>query len=144
LKLPLKYLLVGLIALNAYLWFRPGPRELIPWREDYAAAQIESAKTDKPLFLYFTASWCGPCQSLKATVWADSGVAAELAKYVPLKLDVDVPANHALAAKYGVDAAGIPFFVVLDRQGNMVRSGVGAVAPEKFLLWVQGKGSLDP
>jgi len=124
-------------------WQSPAADEKIPWVTDYAAAQAQSVKSGKPLFLYFTATWCGPCQSLKATTWADSRVASDLDHFVAVKLDIDVPENKALAVKYHVDQAGIPFFVVMDKQGNFVRSTVGALPPDMFLEWMAGKVNLD-
>ena len=132
--------IIVLVALGIYQWGRLHPKEIIPWRNSYAAAQAESKQTGKPLFLYFTATWCGPCQSLKSTTWADPGVASALANYIPTKLDVDDHANTPLAHQYGVDSdsGGIPFFVVLDKQANPVRSSVGVLDPPTFLQWLSG------
>ena len=88
--------------------------ERIPWRTDYVAATAEAKQTGKPLFLYFTASWCGPCQSLKATTWADAEIDAALRAYVPVKIDID---DHPdLAAEYRVQA--VPTFIVVAQTGE--------------------------
>lgn len=118
-------------------------KERIPWQADYPSARVVARASGKPMFLYFTASWCGPCQSLKSTVWSDAAVASELSRYVPVKLDVDLPSTRDLALKYGVEDAGIPFFVVLDPSGNVVRTGVGAVPPDTFVRWLRGEGKLN-
>jgi thiol:disulfide interchange protein len=135
--------MVGLVLL---CWTLRGAfsKELIPWRENYAAAKAESEQTGKPQFLYFTASWCGPCQSLKSTTWADPAVAAALSQYISVKLDIDEEVNKPLALKYHADTTGIPLFVVLDVKGNVVRTTSGAWPTDVFLRWLRGEIPLSP
>ena len=64
-------------------------KEIIPWRTDWSAAREEARRSNKPVFAYFTASWCAPCQDLKHTTWADAKVDAALRKFVPIKIDID-------------------------------------------------------
>jgi thiol:disulfide interchange protein len=124
--------LMGLSAILTIARLRQGT-ELVRWRTDYTAAQAESKTAGKPLFVYFTASWCGPCQSLKSTTWADRGVARALeSKYIPVKLDVDD--NPALAERYHTD--GIPYFLVFDGAGNVVKTTTGALDASEFLEWL--------
>jgi thiol:disulfide interchange protein len=135
--------IILLVALGLYLWGKSQRKEIIPWRTDYPAAAAEAQQTGKPLFLYFTAAWCGPCQSLKTTTWADQRVADELASFVPVELDVDNQANESLVMQYHVAAAGIPFYVVLDQQGNLVRAARGTMDPPLFLRWITGQDKAD-
>lgn len=114
-------------------------REIIPWRTDYGAATAEAQKTNRPLFLYFTANWCEPCQSLKHTTWASAEVEKALSDYVPVKIDVDE--NSELAKQYPGHGS-IPHFVVLGKDREIVREGEGAADPQEFLVWLEGKGSL--
>ncbi len=123
---------LALLALVSVARLNSG-RDRIPWRSDFSAAQRESAMTHRPIFLDFTASWCGPCQSLKTSTWADSGVAAALGGYVPVSVDLD--ANPELAKQYHVSA--IPMFVVLDAQGNSIKSSLGYLEPDQFLQWLK-------
>jgi thiol:disulfide interchange protein len=110
------------------------PKELIPWRNGFAAARAESASSGKPVFAYFTASWCGPCQAMKDTTWANAGVEEALREYVPVKVDVDEQSKVAM--EYG--AQSIPKFTVLDAEGNVVKSTEGYMNPEEFLEWLRG------
>jgi thiol:disulfide interchange protein len=134
-RLPL--LILILLALFAWLVFQPKPKDLIPWQTNYTAAMAESKKSGKPLLLYFTAKWCEGCQILEMTTWSDRSVARQLAKCVCVKLDSDDPATLPLAMQYQVMV--IPRFVLLDKDGRTIRTANGAMPPEDFLDWLNGK-----
>lgn len=108
------------------------PKEIIPWRTDFAAAADEARQSRKPVFAYFTAVWCGPCQSLKHTTWADKDVDAALRDYVPVKVDID--RSPDLADRYGIRA--VPSFAVLADDGRALRQTDGALPPREFLRWL--------
>jgi thiol:disulfide interchange protein len=108
--------------------------EIVPWRNDFAAARAEAATSGKPVFAYFTAEWCGPCFTMKSTTWADRDVEAALRAYVPVRIDID--RNTPVALEY--DAQTIPKFAVLDGEGKVVKSMEGYMEPEEFLAWLKG------
>jgi len=112
------------------------PDELVPWGSDYSAALVTARKTNKPILLYFTASWCGPCQEMRRYVWGEPRVADAIKAYVPVRIDVD--AQPQFAEQYKADQ-GIPLFVVVDAQGNELRRIVGAMPADDFLNWVVRK-----
>jgi protein disulfide-isomerase len=110
------------------------PAEIIPWRNDFAAAQAESRQTSRPVFAYFTADWCAPCQGLKTTTWADERVELALRSYVPVRIDVD---RHAdLAGEYGVRA--VPTYIILAADGHALRQVDGALTPLEMVEWLRG------
>jgi thioredoxin-related protein len=84
------------------------------------------------MLLYFTATWCGPCQEMKRTTWADAKVEEALRGFVPVKIDVDD--NAELARKYAVTS--IPKVILIDKDGNSVRSTEGYLKPDRFLAWL--------
>jgi thiol:disulfide interchange protein len=133
---PVWFLLAVLVALSAIVTIADlrQAREIIPWRADFAAAQKESAATHKPVMLYLTATWCGPCQSLRGTTWADAGVEKTLRDFVPVKVDIDE--HPDIARQYGGDA--IPRFVVINESGTAVKATEGALPPEDFIAWLKG------
>ena len=110
------------------------PKEIVPWRSDYGTAVQEARAAGKPAFVYFTATWCGPCQTMKHTTWADKEVEAALRGFVPVKVDLDQ--QPEVARQFAVEA--IPAYVVLDPAGAPVAAWDGAMPPAHFLSQLKG------
>jgi thiol:disulfide interchange protein len=110
------------------------PADLVPWRHDFPAARAESGQANKPMLAYFTAEWCGPCQYMRRNVWTDNTVAAALASYVPVKIDVDK--DPAVAKQY--IGGAIPAFVVLAPDGRVLKTHEGAFETSQFIEWLKG------
>ena len=131
---PLRFIILiglGVIAIAAISRVRAA-KEIIPWRTNFADARKEADGSRKPLMLYFTAEWCGPCQSLRSTTWASKEVEKALREYVPVKIDID---EHPDLARQYV-ANSIPRFVVVDSGGTIVKAADGALPPEDFIQWL--------
>src|SRR5688572_16494609 len=109
-------------------------KELVPWRSDLAAAREEGRRANKPVFAYFTAEWCGPCQSMKGTTWADADVETALRDFIPVKIDIDQ--HKDLAEAYAIDA--VPTFAVLDEEGRVLKTTSGALRAADFIRWLKG------
>lgn len=78
----------------------------------------EVLRSEVPVLLDFSATWCPPCRKLHPNLVAISNEYSGRAKVVA----VDVDQDGALARKYGV--SGIPaLFVIVD--GKQVASSVG-------------------
>jgi thiol:disulfide interchange protein len=131
---PLRVLFLIILAMTAFtvigkLW---APKDKIPWRSDVAAAQDESRKGGKPTLLYFTATWCPPCQQMKSETWAKPDVKTALQAYVPVKVDIDV--DQASAQRYEIDA--VPTIILLDGDGKVAKRLTGFLGAKDFLTWI--------
>jgi protein disulfide-isomerase len=107
--------------------------ELVPWQKDFAAAQAQARTANKPVLLYFTAEWCGPCQEMRRSVWSDATVAAAASSYIPVRIDVDEQPD--LARRYRVET--IPAFFILDPAGSPLKSIDHAMEAEETLAWLR-------
>lgn len=98
-----------------------------------ADAQDASAASGKPVLVFATADWCGPCQRLKRGALSDVEVAKRIeAKTIPVYLDVTdgVPPE---AAGLGID--GIPALIVLE-DGRVVSRLVGLHSAAELEAWL--------
>ena len=78
--------------------------------------------------LYFSAAWCGPCQTLGPIM---EGLTNEV---VHSKVDVDK--NSELSAKYNV--RNIPTLILLDEFGNEIGRKVGLQTKQNIIDFYNG------
>ena len=126
--------------LSILLLTLPMAAQGVRWEHTLASAQARAKAEQKVIFLDLWAEWCGPCQALKRNVFPSAEAQAALAKVVPLEVMVESrngerhPEGVALATRYGLRA--FPSLFLLDADGKVIRSQVGALSPEglaKFL-----------
>lgn len=122
---------VLLAAVGAFLWtsvlprtgwsfYKGGPSVgSIAWEKYTPAVMDKALKAGKPVLVYFTADWCGPCKKLKATTLKDPRV-VELAKaFTPIMVNLTASptaADKALMRRYGV--RGVPTNVIISAKGK--------------------------
>ena len=114
-----------------------GGDDRIKWRYSYNQAVIEAEENDKPLLVYFTADWCGPCKQMKTWVFSDKSVAEsiELA-FVPVKVDLSSEGlpDQYLADKYNV--TGIPTLLTLTTTGSPISISSGSMTKDQLMAWL--------
>lgn len=101
-------------------------------------AATQTAASGKPVLLFFTAEWCGPCQSLKGGALSDGVVAAAVqAKTIPVFLDCseNMPAlGEALAIK------GYPTLLLV-KNGKEVARITGGTSAGSLVAWLDKNAS---
>jgi thioredoxin 1 len=86
----------------------------------------EVLKSDVPVLVDFTATWCGPCKALAPIIEQlanELGVKARVGK-------LDVDESSATAGKYGV--RGVPTVMVF-KQGQRSAQHVGLTTKQKLV-----------
>lgn len=126
------FVIFVVVTVASAVWKAVGPSEKVPWQGELAPALAASKKSGRPVLAYFTATWCGPCQSLKQTLWADGEVVRALADRWPTKIDID--AHPDLAKRYAIEA--VPTFIKLNASGEVVSRREGAMSKQAFLDWL--------
>ncbi len=98
----------------------------IKWVGSYDRG-LEIAKNEnKPLLLYFWASWCPWCKKMDSEVLPNPVVVGAISRsFVPVKVDIDAKENAELLRKYMF--RGTPTFVVVDAEEEILMSGDGKI-----------------
>ena len=89
----------------------------IEWHQgDVQSAFDRAEREDKPLFLYWGAVWCPPCNQVKKTIFSQREFIEKTRLFVPVYLDGDTESAQIWADV--LDISGYPTMLVLSPQGR--------------------------
>ncbi len=100
------------------------------WHQDWKVATDEASENERPLFVVFSATWCGPCQAMVKNIYPQQPVRDKLESWVPVYIDVDK--NKEIAAKYRVNQ--LPTLVYLNPDTTEINRTVGAVSSARKMI----------
>lgn len=109
----------------------------ITWQFASSDADVDQAfrlarQSGKPVFLYWGAVWCPPCNQLQATLFSRSDFAERSQAFVSVYVDGDKPGAQKLAARFKV--SGYPTMGLFKPDGSEVTRLPGEIDPERYLL----------
>ena len=109
-----------------------GGGESIPWfAGGIDAAFVQAREKGQPLFLYWGASWCPPCNEIQATVFRRAEFIERSRRFVPVKIDGDQPGAQALADRFRV--RNYPTMILFSSTGQEVTRLQGEADMGMFL-----------
>ncbi len=108
----------------------------IAWREASSDAEVDAAFREaqarsKPVFLYWGAGWCPPCNQVKATLFNRQDFIERSRAFVPVYVDGDRPGAQKLGARFRVN--GYPTMVLFRPDGTELTRLPGEVEPARYL-----------
>jgi thioredoxin-related protein len=105
-------------------------------KSNFATALNKAKNEKKVLFIDGYAVWCGPCKRMDQEVFPLKEVGDYFAQnLVALKVDVERGEGPEIKRKYGIN--GLPGYVFLDGDGNVVYRESGSMPAPNFLKAAQ-------
>jgi thiol-disulfide isomerase/thioredoxin len=132
----MKRTLGALLALACVLPAPGSAADALPPGVAWHAGDVDGAfaaakKQNKPLFLYWGAVWCPPCNQVKATVFSRQDFIARSQLFVPVYIDGDAPGAQALGARFKV--SGYPTMILFRPDGAEVTRLPGEVDGDSYM-----------
>jgi thioredoxin-related protein len=108
----------------------------IAWRKGDVDAAFAQARADnKPVFLYWGAVWCPPCNQVKATIFNRQDFIERSRLFVPVYVDGDSPSAQRLGARFKV--SGYPTMILFKPDGGEITRLPGEADVEQYMRVLQ-------
>jgi len=107
----------------------------IAWKNASSDADVDAAfalakSESKPVFVYWGAKWCPPCNQVKATLFNRQDFIERSRAFVPVYVDGDSPGAQKLGSRFKV--SGYPTMVLFNPQGTELTRLPGEVEAERY------------
>ena len=108
------------------------PEAGVAWLKGDVDAAFAAAKAaGKPVFLYWGAVWCPPCNQVKATIFNRGDFIERSRYFVPVYIDGDSPGAQQLGARFKV--IGYPTMILFNPDGGEITRLPGEVDADQYM-----------
>jgi thioredoxin-related protein len=109
----------------------PAPATIAWYPGSIEEAFSHARRSGQPLFLYWGAVWCPPCEQIKQTVFKHPGFLALTRRFVPVFLDGDTERAQYWADRYVV--SGYPTMVLFSPAGEELTRIPGGIETQSYI-----------
>lgn len=103
----------------------------IAWFKGSVDDAFKTAKDEnKPLFFYWGAVWCPPCEEVRNTVFKSKRFITLSRRFIPVYLDGDTDRAQAIGEKFGVK--GYPTMIVFNPAGEEINRIPGGIDISRY------------
>jgi len=140
------YLLGGYLVSSGFVWppvevaggigHSEMAGEKIPWVTNLDTGLERARQEGKPVVIDTWATWCANCRKLDKSTWSDDQVAADAARFVPLKLQLetsDSPETQRFMELFGLKQYSLPTIILINSQGQVQDIIQGYLGPNDML-----------
>jgi thioredoxin-related protein len=108
----------------------------IQWVRPQSVGDVDRAFDDaksrnQPVFLFWTAVWCPPCNQVKSTIFTRPEFVEKSRSFVPVYVDADSPSGQVLGERFKV--RGYPTMVLLNGDGQELTRLAGSVDASRYM-----------
>jgi len=104
----------------------------VAWHKGDVDAAFALARADgKPVFLYWGATWCPPCNQVKATIFNRRDFIDRSRHFVPVYVDGDSPSAQRQGARFKV--SGYPTMILFAPNGGEITRLPGEVDADQYM-----------
>lgn len=105
----------------------------LTWLNSYDAGLKKASQEDKPVVLYFWATWCKYCAKLNEEVLPSEEVNSKLRENFVL-VAINIDEDKKTTSKYGVQYP--PAIIFVNSKGEVITKLMGYTPEENFLRYV--------
>ena len=102
-----------LIAAGVLAVALAAPARAGQWHTDFAVAEAEAKRTDRPMLVHFFATWCGPCKQMDREVLHTPDVMRHLGREI-VGVMLDTAQVPDLVSRFGVESIPTDVFLTPD------------------------------